>query len=342
MNKPKKILIVVPAWVGDMVMAQVLFKALKQDNPDVFIDVLGPASTLALVRFMPEIREAIVLDIPHKKFGLWKRIKAGLILRGEKYDQAILLPNSWKSALVPFIASIPVRTGWLGEQRYGLLNDHRRLNKKEYPFLIERFAALAFKPGAPLPSLRHPQFEIPALAAAALKKMEIAKKGVPILALCPGAEYGPSKRWPAQYYAEVALQKLAQGWQVHLVGSAKEAEAAEIIQRYTNERCLNFVGKTSLGEAVTRLALADVVVSNDSGLMHIAAALNKSLVAIFGSSSPHYTPPLSERAHVLYLGLDCSPCFKRVCPLGHLNCLKELKPEKVLELLPAVIPETTK
>jgi heptosyltransferase-2 len=258
----------------------------------------------------------------------------GRELAGEGYDQAIVLTNSWKSALVPYFAGIPLRTGYLGEFRHGLLNDKRHLDKQAMPSLVARYSALAAPEGSP-PSPPQPKLTINPLAQqASLVRLSLRKDDRRILALCPGAEYGPAKRWPAEHYAEVARAKLAQGWQVWLFGSAKDHPVTQIINQLSGERCANLAGLTALEETVDLLACADVVVSNDSGLMHIAAAVDVPVIAIYGSTDSDYTPPFSDKAKVLRLGLECSPCFKRECPYGHLDCLNKLGPERVLEALP--------
>jgi heptosyltransferase-2 len=320
---PKKILIIGPAWIGDIVMSQSLFQLLHQHNPGVILHVIAPTSTYPLLAFMPEVDKGILFEAQHRKLNFWKRIAFGRSLQNEKYDQAIVLTNSWKSALIPFAANIPIRTGWKGEQRFILLNDIRPLDKKHYPLMHERFGLLGIEKNARLPELNYPRLTI----------HSINERNPKVLALCPGAEYGPAKRWPAEYYAAVAEAKIKEGWEVWLFGSPKEREAGALIQAKTNKQCINLIGKTSLEEAINLLARVDAIVCNDSGLMHIGAALDKPLIALFGSSSPTHTPPLSKKASILYLKLECSPCFQRECPLIHLNCLKMMKPEQVLEQL---------
>jgi heptosyltransferase-2 len=339
-GKYMSILVVGPAWVGDMVMAQTFFKLMRQQYPDTSIDVIAPAATLPLLERMPEIRRAISLPIGHKEFNLKARFKLGLELRKEKYSQAILLTNTWKSALVPFIAGIPQRTSWVGEQRYVLINDIRRLNKEALPLQIQRFAALAFP--APkdlyafakqytLETLPWPKLEVSTEQRAAIcERFNFKIQDKKILGLCPGAEFGPAKRWPSEHYAKLAKEYLARGWEVWLFGSPKEKEAADLIMQQTEDRCVNLVGKTRLAEAIDLMACTTAIVTNDSGLMHIAAALGKPVVVVYGSSSPRFTPPLSHQAQILSLGLSCSPCFQRECPLGHLKCLNDLLPEQVI------------
>ena len=335
-NQFSQILIIGPAWVGDMVLAQSLFRLLKQRHPQSRLDVLAPVWTHPLLARMPEVDEAIAAPFAHGRFDLGARLVLGRALRARGYDRAIVLPNSWKSALVPWAARIPRRTGFTGELRYGLLNDTRRLDKEKWPRTVDRFVALGLEAGATLPEIPHPQLRTDAANAhAALTRFGREPPRTPVLALCPGAEYGPAKRWPAEYFAEVANAKLAQGWEVWLLGSDKDATITAAVQNLTQNRCLDLGGKTLLTEAIDLLALASAVVTNDSGLMHIASALDRRLIAVYGSSDPRHTPPLGARATVLYLDLPCSPCFKRECPLGHLKCLKDLHPALVLEALGA-------
>ena len=330
-----KILMVGPAWVGDMVMAQSLFKLVKQQRPHAIIDVLAPAWSMPLLERMPEVNRGLVMPLKHGQFNLGERYRLGKSLRPQHYTEAMVLPNSFKSALVPYFANIPRRTGWRGEMRWGVLNDVRYLDKKRYPLMIERFMAL----GVPAQATLDTDYPLPSLQFtrdtqdAALNNHKLTRPARPILVLCPGAEFGPAKRWPEEYYAQLANAKLAEGWDVWLLGSQKDNTATETIMSLTGERCVNLAGRTSLVEAVDILSLATAVVSNDSGLMHIAAALNKPLVAIYGPTSTTFTPPLHARAKVLQLQLDCQPCFQRECPLKHQRCMRDLQPSQVLTVL---------
>jgi heptosyltransferase-2 len=330
----EKILIVGPAWVGDMVMAQVVFKAIKQLSPHCQLDVVAPAWSLALCQRMPEVNTVIPLPCQHGEWGWAKRLSLGKQLAEAQYTSAYILPNSWKSALTPFIAKIPKRIGWLGEGRIGLLTTWRKLNKTQHPLMIQRFAALVnnFQPIAvdkiALPKLVCQNSDQQALVNE--HRLDLSK---PVLALAPGAEFGPAKIWPAAYFAEVANEYLSQGWQVWLLGSPNDTTAGQTIVSLTQGQCINFIGKTTLASAIDLLSLAQAVVCNDSGMMHIAAALGKTVVAVFGSTSPEFTPPLGNDAHVLQLKLACQPCFQRTCHYGHYNCLKELKPQQVITAL---------
>ncbi|MCK4841544.1 MAG: lipopolysaccharide heptosyltransferase II [Methylococcales bacterium] len=315
-----------------MVMAQSLFMTLKQTDPACQIDVLAPAWSFPILDRMPEVAKAIAMPLVHGQFALNERIKLAKSLRAEQYQQAIVLPNSWKSALIPFFANIPLRTGYIGEVRWGLLNDTRKLDKKLLTMTVQRFVAL----GLPKNEVQAPDYPAPVLKIEAVNQQAVIDKfnldsSNKILALCPGAEYGSAKRWPVTHYAELAKQKLAEGWSVWIFGSDKDADIAEQINTLTNHACQDFSGKTTLAEAVDLMSLAEVVVSNDSGLMHVAAALGKKVIALYGSSDPGFTPPLSKDATIIDLNLDCSPCFKRECPLGHTRCLKDISPQQVLE-----------
>jgi len=274
------------------------------------------------------------MPIGHGILGLSERHRIGKQLREKNYQQAIVLPNSFKSALIPWWANIPIRTGWRGEMRYGLLNDIRVLDKKRYPLMIEQFMALGLPVGAALPA----EYPLPLLKISRDSCAEtLAKQGLstdqPILVICPGAEFGPAKRWPEEHYARVANEKLKAGWQVWILGSPKDQPVAEKIMELTQQRCRSLAGKTKLEEAVDLISCAKAVVSNDSGLMHIAAALQKPLIAVYGPTSAAFTPPLHKQATVLTLALECQPCFERECPLKHHRCMNELQPETVIDAM---------
>lgn len=317
-----------------MVMAQSLFMALKQQHEYCAIDVLAPTWSLPILDRMPEVRKGIAMPFVHGQFDFKGRKALGKSLQIEQYDQAILLPNSWKSAITPYFANIPKRTGYLGEVRWGLLNDSRSLDKTFLTKTVQRFVALATEPCAIIPDIPQPRLLIdPTSVDVARKAFDIADSEEKVLGLCPGAEYGPAKRWPEEHYAEVAKQALAKGWQVYLFGSAKDEEVTATINKLAGGKCRDFAGRTSLTEALDLMSICDAVVSNDSGLMHVAAALNIKTIAIYGSSDPNFTPPLHPDAEVISLGLSCSPCFKRECPLVHLDCLTNILPTRVLALL---------
>jgi len=327
-----KILVVGPNWVGDTVLAQPLFKRLHAKHAQLALHVLAPAWTLPLLRRMPEVAEVIASPFGHGELKLRARLRLARELAQRRYDQAIVLPNAFKSALIPRLADIGLRTGYVGELRQVLLNDTRRLDPQALPQMAERFAHLADAPGhplaRPLPALA--LASSPAQRAATLAQLGLALER-PVACLCPGAEYGPAKRWPVAHFASLATRLDASGHQVWLIGSPKERALGEQITQAAGQRCRNLCGDTDLEAAVDLLACAQLVVSNDSGLMHVAAALHRPLIALYGSSSPGFTPPLSPSAQVLKLDLPCSPCFARECPLGHFDCMRRLTPEAVLE-----------
>jgi heptosyltransferase-2 len=329
-----KVLVVAPSWIGDTVLAQPLFKLLHARHAGLALDVLAPRWTLPLLGRMPEVRLAITSPFTHGDLKLGERYSLGRTLAREGYDQVIMLPNTFKSALAPFFARIPVRTGYIGEMRHWLLNDARRLDKARLPQIAQRYAELGLPLGEelkpPLPTLALQVDETERRAVISRLGLD---RGRPAAALCPGAEFGPAKRWPARYFAELAQGLAAHGCAIWLIGSQNDREAGAEIERAAGGVCRNLCGETTLTEAIDLLASCSLVVSNDSGLMHVAAALGRPLVALYGSSSPDYTPPLSADARVLKLDLPCSPCFQRECPLGHFNCMMQLTPDKVLAVV---------
>lgn len=330
MATSQKILIVGPAWIGDMVMAQSLFITLKQRYPDCEIDVLAPAWSQALLARMPEVRAAIEMPLGHGEFGFSARRRLGIELRANRYDQAIVLPRSWKSALVPFFARIPRRTGYRGEFRYGLLNDIRPLDKSVLTQTVQRQVALGLAPDATLPPvIPQPTLRMEGVQRDWLLRVLNLYTDRPIVALLPGAEYGPAKRWPVEYYAWLARRLVKDGYAIWVFGSEKEKPLGEIIVNGLGAEAVNLCGRTRLVDASDLLSLAQVAVTNDSGLMHVAAAMGVRVIAIYGSSSPDYTPPLTDKADIVYLRLECSPCFQRECPLGHTNCLKQITVEDI-------------
>jgi heptosyltransferase-2 len=327
-----KILVVAPNWVGDTVLAQPLFKRLHARHRALTLDALAPAWTAPVLRRMPEVAAVLASPFGHGELRLRERMRLARELAQRGYDQAIVLPNAFKSALIPWLARIPKRTGFVGELRQVLLNDARRLDQRALPQMAERFAHLADAPGEalarPLPPLALTSTQ--EQRGATLARLRLAL-GQPVACLCPGAEYGPAKRWPAAHFARLAVQLAARGYQVWLIGSPKDRAIGAQIAGESAGRCVDLCGATDLDAAVDLLACAELVVSNDSGLMHVAAALHRPLIALYGSSSPAFTPPLSAHARVVKLDLPCSPCFARECPLGHFDCMRQLSPESVLE-----------
>ena len=298
-------------------MAQPLLARLRERHRGARLELLAAPWVAPVARRMPEVDEVIEADLRHGALELGARWRLGRRLRARAYDEAVVLPNSWKAALVPLFAGIPVRAGYLGEARYGLLNVRHAPSDADTPMTVH-YARLGEPPGVkvalPLPNTRLNSSE--GSVAATREKFKLPSL---YCVLCPGAEYGPAKRWP--YFAALAPRL---GLPAVLLGSAQDAAACAGIP------ATNLAGRTTLEEAIDVLAGAALVVSNDSGLMHVAAALGRPLVALFGSSSPERTPPRSPRAQVLWLRPECSPCFARECPLGHFRCLRDLGVAQVL------------
>lgn len=325
-------LVIAPNWLGDCLMAQPLLTLLKARQPATEIDVVAVPAVAPLVRRMPEVSVVIEADLRHGSLDLASRWRLGRSL-ARRYTQAFVLPNSWKSALVPYFADIPLRAGYVGESRYGLLNvrhPNPRRGAEREP-MARFYARLAEPPGRDVTTTTvRPRLRQDPLAVIATKVALGLNPADRIVALCPGAEYGPAKRWPAEHFAEVAARLKAQGLTPIVLGTQKDVPAGLIIEQLSHGSALNLAGKTSLEDAIHLIAASAAVVTNDSGLMHVAAALDRPQVALFGSSSPTHTPPLSNAAQVISLGLSCSPCFARECPLGHLNCLRDIAPAVVV------------
>lgn len=335
-----KIFVVGPSWVGDMMMSQSLYRTLKALHPAATIDVMAPAWCRPLLEKMPEVNQAIPMPLGHGALAIGERRRLGKQLKENGYTHAYVLPNSFKSALVPFFADIPKRTGWRGEMRYGLLNDLRPLDKDAFPLMVERYVALAYDKQKVQKATDLPQPLLwPKLAVAdndittTLNAFSLPTQR-PAIGFCPGAEFGPAKRWPHYHYAALAQKLITeQGYQVFLFGSQKDKEAGDEIKQtltpQAREACFNLAGETSLEQAVNLLASCKAVVSNDSGLMHIAAALDRPLVALYGPSSPDFTPPLSHKARIIRLITGYHKIRKGDAEQGYHQSLIDIQPEQV-------------
>lgn len=333
-----KILVIGATWLGDMIMSQSLFKVLHKQGHT--IDVLAPKWNHAVLNCMPEINQAIEMPFDHGEVKLYARYKFAKILRANNYDSCMVIPNSFKSALIPFWAKIPKRTGWLGEYRYLVLNNLQKLNKTAMPLMVQRLIGLAYlNKDFDQTNINALKYDYPELKVSddfihlTLNKFSL-NSNKKILTLAPGAAFGEAKKWPEEYFATVANDKISQGWDVWLLGSPKDKSIADAVNLKTNNLCHNLAGKLQLPETVALISQAKVVVSNDSGLLHVAAALNIPLVGIYGSTSPDFTPPLiadNKKSILTVKNLACRPCFQKTCKFGHLKCLRDITPKLVID-----------
>jgi heptosyltransferase-2 len=315
------------------VMAQSLFITLRNRYPEVAIDVLAPQWSLPLLARMPEVRRGIALATGHRQLKLLQRYRLGRELRAQAYDWAIVLPRSLKAALVPYWARIPRRTGFRGEWRYGLINDMRGMTA-DLDQTVKKFVALglpqSLPPGEILPTCPQPKLTVdPNNRQRLLQQLQLDTTR-PVVGIMPGAEYGPSKQWPPAYFAAIVRALAARDVHVWIFGSQKDSAVADQIIEQAGGAGRNLCGRTQLADAVDLISLVSLAVSNDSGLMHIAAAVQRPLLALYGSTSPAYTPPLTQAAVIFYRNIECSPCFQRTCPYGHYRCLKEISVDEVL------------
>jgi heptosyltransferase-2 len=342
----RRILIIAPNWIGDAVMSQPLLARLKASYPDSQIDVLASPWVASIYRSCAEVNHVIEARLEHKKLQWTLRKQLAMQVQSHDYQACFVLPNSLKSALIPWLANIPFRIGYRGELRFGLLNlSLPNPSKTNRPPMVDHYMALAdlLEDEATQATAQNHE-NIPALNVLEKSKESVERKlkaanidPPTTYVFCPGAEYGVTKRWPTEHFAKLAqaLTTANPENQIILLGSNADHALAENIQQHTSHlpNIHNWCGKTSLDEAIALIGISKAVVSNDSGLMHIAAALKTPQVAIFGSSDPQHTPPLSDQAKVIWLNLPCSPCHKRECPLGHLKCLQDITPEQVFSTI---------
>ena len=343
------ILIIAPNWIGDAVMTQPLLASIKALYPDSTIDVLAGTWVAPIYRACSEVHEVIEAQFEHKQLQWGLRKQSAKQIEQKKYQACFVLPNSFKSAFIPWLANIPLRIGYRGEMRFGLINvalDNP--SKTNRPPMVEHYLALSTLlkdeeqvENQQISSNITPRLNVSTSATQSIQsKLQSANITDSIYVFCPGAEYGPSKRWPTEHFARLAQELIKENPTNHiiLIGSHGDQNLANEIssQEKQNSNIHNWCGSTSLDEAIALIGMSKAVVSNDSGLMHIAAALRVPQVAIFGSSDPAHTPPLSDKAKVIWLDLPCSPCHKRECPLGHLKCLKDILPQQVLATLDAL------
>jgi heptosyltransferase-2 len=328
----RPILIVPYMWIGDFVRCHSVVKVLKARYPSRPIDVLSTALCAPLVDYMPELRQAIVVDLPRKRLAYAQHAALAQRLKRERYGTALVMPRTWKSALAPFLAGIPERVGWFGEWRFGLLNDLRR-GERQRQRMIDQCGALALPADTPqrtdwpLPELRVPPTE-----TAGWRERLGLTDAVSAVALAPGA-VGPSKRWPVCSYAQVARALTAEGIAVWVLGGPAEKPLAAQIVAAAGSLAHDLTG-TDLRNAIIALAAANVAISNDSGLLHVAAAIGTPAIGIFGPTSAWHWAPLNPIAAAVQLEtpLDCQPCHKPICRKGHHRCMRDIAPARVLEI----------
>lgn len=334
-------LVISPNWIGDAVMAQPLLQLLRQQHPERAIDVLAPPGVAPAWRQMAEVDEVLETPFRHGALQLKERWKFARLLRQRGYADAFILPNTLKFALIPWLAGIRRRVGYKGESRYGLINVMHHDDALKPRAMVPFYAALALPPspqapaGVPRPVLSVGSAQIDAVCSRLGLRRERA-----LLVFAPGAEFGPAKRWPARHFAALAAAVLERDpqAQIALLGSPKDLPACEeICALMTQPGVVNLAGATSLAEAIALIAGAQAVVSNDSGLLHVASSLNRPVLALYGPTDPDHAPPFSDRARALSLRLDCAPCRQRVCPLGHQNCMQQMGADMVWRELQALL-----
>ena len=323
------ILIVPYMWIGDFVRCHTVVKLLKQQFPTRAVDMLTTSMVAPLLDYMPGVRKGIVVDLPRTRLALVRQRALSRRLRAEKYGQALVMPRTWKSALAPWLAGIPRRTGFAGEARFGLIND-LRFGERRHPRMVDRCASLALpKNTDPPPEWPLPELKVsPPELANWRRRLGLTHGGRPVVAFAPGA-VGPSKRWPTAYYAELAQRLAADGSWIWIIGGPGEKPLAAEIARAGPDIC-DLTGP-DLRNAILALAAANAAVSNDSGLLHVAAALGTPAVGIFGPTSPWHWAPLNPIAAVIEAANapPCRPCHKPVCRFGHHLCMREISAEQV-------------
>jgi heptosyltransferase-2 len=317
-------------WIGDFVRCHTVVRLLRQHFPARSVDLLTTPMVAPLLDYMPGVRKGIVADLPRNRLALGQHRALAHRLQTEGYGQALVMPRTWKAALAPYLAGIPQRTGFVGEARFGIIND-LRFGERALPRMVDRCAHLALPKGTPAPrQWPLPELEVPPAELAAWRQRQgLQDEHRPVLALAPGA-VGPSKRWPAAHYAELADRLVAEGNQVWVIGGPGEREIAATILR-TGQPHLRDLTGPDLRTAVLALAAAGAAVSNDSGLLHVAAALGTPAIGIFGPTSPWHWAPLNPIAAVMETTaeLPCRPCHKPVCRFGHHRCMREIAVDRV-------------
>ena len=331
-GQDSRILVVAQAWVGDLVLSQILYALLERQQPDTSIDVVAPTWAGALLERMPQVSRHIPLDVRHGQLGLWRRWAAARRLDAE-YQQAIVIPRSIKAALLPWAAGIKKRVGFNSGMRNGLINDSRA----RPPDIMTRMARLASPDSIDPDSIPRPRLEVDSEKAIDVLRQWEIDPNEPVVGLMPGAAYGRAKEWGAESFAKLAAMFVEQGNRICVVGISKDHPLGEVIARAAPERIVNLCGKTTLDQAIHLISRLSVAICNDSGLMHIAAAVNTPVIGIYGPTSPDTHPPLTDARKILSVRTLCSPCHRRVCPYGHHACMTRIAPEQVHEAALALL-----
>lgn len=324
----QKLLIIPQNWLGDIVMSQTLLKKIKSNNPKTSIDILVNSSLKNLVERMPEINKVIILDCNHRELGLFKRLRLAKEIKKSSYDRSIVLSRSLKSSLIPYFAKIPIRTGELGELRYLLINDLKEFSKESRRKTASRYISMYSDNNEELSENYYPSLDSNSENIKNLSEKYDLKKDKKVIIFAPGAAFGPSKMWPVNKFRELG-KKLNNDFKILILGSNNEKSIGNDI--VTNKNMINLCGKTSIADAVDLMHISKFCVSNDSGLMHLAAATNTKSISIYGSTSPDFTPPLTKNKDIHYKGMSCSPCFEKKCKYGHYNCLVDIHSDDVFK-----------
>jgi len=324
----QKLLIIPQNWLGDIVMSQTLLKKIKSNNPKTSIDILVNSSLKNLVERMPEINKVIILDCNHRELGLFKRLRLAKEIKKSSYDRSIVLSRSLKSSLIPYFAKIPIRTGELGELRYLLINDLKEFSKESRRKTASRYISMYSDNNEELSENYYPSLDSNSENIKNLSEKYDLKKDKKVIIFAPGAAFGPSKMWPVNKFRELG-KKLNNDFKILILGSNNEKSIGNAI--VTNKNMVNLCGKTSIADAVDLMHISKFCVSNDSGLMHLAAATNTKSISIYGSTSPDFTPPLTKNKDIHYKGMSCSPCFEKKCKYGHYNCLVDIHSDDVFK-----------
>ena len=335
-DQDSRILVVAQAWIGDVVLSQILYALLKRQQPDTPIDVVAPRWAGALLGRMPQVSRHIDLDVRHGQLGLWQRWATARRLNAQ-YQQAIIIPRSLKAALLPWAAGIRERVGFEAGIRNVLINDPRPRPSD----ILTRMARLASPDSVDPDSIPWPRLEVDPEQTTDAFQQRGMDPSEPVIGLMPGAAYGRAKEWGAAPFAQLAATLTEHGNRVCVVGTSRDRPLGETIARVAPERVINLCGETTLDQAVHLISGLAVAVCNDSGLMHIAAAVNTPVVGIYGPTSPDTHPPLADARNIFSARTLCSPCHRRTCPYGHHACMTRITPEQVCEAILSLLPGRT-